>query len=389
MRFWNDLLHALAQASQHVRLWLVLCGFAVCVLLQFSALIFLHSFAVSAMFAMPAVLAAWMFKWRGAILGVGMSLLVLMITDTLLTGTILWPFPLALPFLVDSLVITIMTFSLVMVRNGFDLAYGMHLQREKAQAQIALASKRQQQLDQLKEHILLNVSHELRTPLTVLSGYLELLREYQDELEASAQKEMLDLAFLSCEELQHIVEMMLEVAQVDHAIQEPRREEIALAELIHMVVTALDPQSRQDHEVSVQEIPEQWMVQADRQHVHQILRNLLTNAFKYTPPQTLVRISAYWEHEGAADTTSSSLVVCVQDAGPGIAPEYIPLLFQKFVRLPQDLTGSVRGTGLGLYICQQLVERMGGRIWVESSGIAGEGCSFYFALPSGAPRKQS
>jgi signal transduction histidine kinase len=71
----------------------------------------------------------------------------------------------------------------------------------------------------------------------------------------------------------------------------------------------------------------------------------------------------------------------VKDSGPGITSADIPLLFEKFVRLKRDLSSSIRGSGLGLYISKQLVEAMGGRIWVESSGIVGEGSRFYFTLP--------
>jgi signal transduction histidine kinase len=68
--------------------------------------------------------------------------------------------------------------------------------------------------------------------------------------------------------------------------------------------------------------------------------------------------------------------------GPGIPPAEIPLLFEKFVRLQRDIAGSIRGTGLGLYICKQLVEAQEGRIWVESSGRTGEGSRFCFILPA-------
>src|SRR5262249_47727437 len=73
--------------------------------------------------------------------------------------------------------------------------------------------------------------------------------------------------------------------------------------------------------------------------------------------------------------------ISVQDAGPGIPADEIPLLFGQFVRLQRDLSGPVRGIGLGLYISRQLVEAMGGRIWVESSGISGQGSRFCFTLP--------
>jgi signal transduction histidine kinase len=73
--------------------------------------------------------------------------------------------------------------------------------------------------------------------------------------------------------------------------------------------------------------------------------------------------------------------ISVKDSGPGIPQDEIPLLFGQFVRLKRDLRGRVRGTGLGLYISKHLVEAMGGRIWVESTGIPGEGSRFCFTLP--------
>jgi signal transduction histidine kinase len=78
--------------------------------------------------------------------------------------------------------------------------------------------------------------------------------------------------------------------------------------------------------------------------------------------------------------------ISVEDLGPGIPPEDIPLLFGQFVRLKRDLAGAVRGTGLGLYVCKNLVEAMEGHIWVESPGIPGQGSSFGFTLPCVLPQ---
>jgi len=77
--------------------------------------------------------------------------------------------------------------------------------------------------------------------------------------------------------------------------------------------------------------------------------------------------------------------ISVKDAGPGIPPDELPLLFEKFVRLKRDLAGTVPGTGLGLYLSKQLAEAMGGRMWVESSGRAGAGSRFCFTLPAAPP----
>ncbi len=84
--------------------------------------------------------------------------------------------------------------------------------------------------------------------------------------------------------------------------------------------------------------------------------------------------------DGAGDADEAMVRIQVQDEGPGIPPSEAPLLFGKFARLQRDLSGSIRGTGLGLYINKQLVESMGGRIWLESSGIKGEGSLFCFTL---------
>lgn len=96
---------------------------------------------------------------------------------------------------------------------------------------------------------------------------------------------------------------------------------------------------------------------------------------KYVPTQTVISI------EATQPTPCSPVCLSVQDAGPGIPPEELPLLFEKFVRLKRDLGGLTRGTGLGLYICKCLVEAMEGHIWVESSGRSGEGSRFCITLP--------
>ena len=121
------------------------------------------------------------------------------------------------------------------------------------------------------------------------------------------------------------------------------------------------------------------MVWADPEFLRQVLRNLLSNVFKYVPTQTEIRI------EATQEAPSSQVCLSVQDAGPGIPAEELPLLFEKFVRLKRDLAGSTRGTGLGLYICKQLIEAMGGRIWVESPGRLGEGSRFCLTLSPLSP----
>ena len=129
-------------------------------------------------------------------------------------------------------------------------------------------------------------------------------------------------------------------------------------------------------------------VQADPIPFQQIIANLISNALKYTPAGTSIEISA---QGGIAGPTTKKrgmpqemVEILVRDFGPGIPPDQIPLLFHRFVRLPRDLGSNVTGTGLGLYLCQNFAEAMGGNIWVESTGEAGEGATFHLHLARSA-----
>jgi len=113
-----------------------------------------------------------------------------------------------------------------------------------------------------------------------------------------------------------------------------------------------------------------------------VLRNLLSNATKYAAHDTPIIVSAaLYGALVQRDHPSPEICISVKDSGPGIPPENISSLFGQFVRLQRDISGKVRGTGLGLYVSKQLVEAMGGKIWVESTGVAGEGSTFRFTLP--------
>ncbi len=255
-------------------------------------------------------------------------------------------------------------------------------QLETQATQIAAAYEQQLHLNELKDQFLLNVNHELRTPLTAIHGYLELLQEYQGQLDDARQATFIGLAVQGCEELQQLVNNVLDAIQGDVQGIAPQFEVFSVIAVVSEVIDLFEPQKRQDYQIIV-EIPETLTVKADRQYTHQILLNLLSNAFTYSPKQTPVVVSAQISDLSTPEgQVCPQVCICVQDAGPGIPPSEIPLLFGKFVRLKRDIVGSVRGTGLGLYICKQLVEAMDGHIWVGSSGIAGQGSRFCFTLPS-------
>src|SRR6266699_741555 len=262
------------------------------------------------------------------------------------------------------------------------------LQRANAQieqqARIEAAYEQQRRLNELKDQFILHVSHELRTPLTQVYGYLELLGNFHDTLTSEKRARFTLQATQGCETLQQLIDTILDAAGTDSHQTPLQVQEHVVSDLVHEVLEQFEPLQLQEHPVHL-EIAEGLVVQADRQALCRVLCNLLSNAFKYPPAQTSVQVVAMRSDPDTGRTDGiSQACICVQDTGPGIAPEDIPLLFGKFVRLKRDLAGSKRGTGLGLYISKHLVEAMGGRIWVESAGIVGQGSRFYFTLPAPA-----
>lgn len=248
----------------------------------------------------------------------------------------------------------------------------------QAEHEVTLAYEQQRKINDLKDQFLLNVSHELRTPLTVLGGFLELLEANHGHLDPVQRAGLLKRALASKDELVDLVNGVLDARAVIDDIPQAKLEAVSVPKIVQEVLAALTPGDIQEYTIRLQ-MPEQVMAYADPQFLRQVLRNLLSNIFKYVPSRTEIYI------EVNQSEPSSSVRLSVQDAGPGIPKEELPLLFEKFVRLQRDLAGSTRGTGLGLYICKRLTQAMGGNIWVESSGRMGEGCRFFLILPPFTP----
>ena len=246
----------------------------------------------------------------------------------------------------------------------------------------AMAHEQQRQLAEFKDQFIMNVSHELRTPLTQVYGFLELLFDYHGQLDEMTVLNFLRRAKCGCQELIHLVNSILDATLASSDATAPQPEEIAVAALARQVIDQFDPLSANNHQIQLT-IPDTISVVADEQYFRQILRNLISNGCKYTPKYTKITLEAELSFPPAHDIKARPQVcITVRDTGPGIPPDEISQLFHRFVRLKRDVSSSVRGTGLGLYVCKQLVEAMKGKIWVESTGIEGEGCRFCFTLPA-------
>ncbi len=327
-------------------------------------------------FAVPMALSAWMFRRSGAYLCLFVLIVTLWLYYSLYTyNGLLLPPLVTIYFVIGTISLLIIGLLISSQRDSFDLA-------DDAQQQLAIAYEQQQKLSQIKDQFLQNVNHELRTPLTAIYGYLELLHEHSDNLDEHLRATFLEHAMQSCDELQLLVNNVLD------SMSEGRErrpyvcvEELAVLDIVHEVLERFDPKTLQAHTIHV-DVPTYIVVRANPQYTRQVLRNLLSNAFKYAPAGTPIFISASL-YGTVVEPLHPSPEICVRvrDTGPGIPPNEIPLLFGQFVRLNRDTSGKVRGSGLGLYLSRQFVEMMGGHIWVESDGIAGHGSCFCFTLP--------
>jgi signal transduction histidine kinase len=261
--------------------------------------------------------------------------------------------------------------------------------------------ERAKQLDELKDQFITSVNHELRNPVMLMQGYIDLLRLKGEELAAERRVELVQRASDAGDYLVRLVQSILSTRRSEQSAGEFTPEAVSVFDVVLAAAGSVDPEDGhgQERELRVH-VPSDFTVWGESMRLQQILVNLLSNAIKYSPPGTSVEVAAHVVAESARpvgwrrfDRREERLAaeITVRDEGFGVPPEQAPLLFQRFVRLPRDLASTVVGNGLGLYLCRELAEAMGGRIWVESTGVEGEGSTFHLRLPlpSHATRAQT
>jgi signal transduction histidine kinase len=258
------------------------------------------------------------------------------------------------------------------------------IQRELISTRVAY--ERERELDRLKDQFISSVNHELRTPIMALQGYIEVARELAARGDTAREEQMLDHGQQAVEHLAGLVRSVLNVRSVEVDASSIKPSTFLLRPAVLAATNLLDPRDAGDQPRDLRlHIPADLAVYADEERVRQVILNLLSNAAKYSPPGSAIEVSAALARQGRQSASSPDLAprveIAVRDYGAGIPPEQAPLLFQRFVRLERDIASHVTGTGLGLAICRAYVEAMGGRIWVESSGVPGEGSTFRFTLP--------
>lgn len=227
------------------------------------------------------------------------------------------------------------------------------------------------ELDRMKSDFLSNISHELRTPLTVITGVGRTLEESSDILSDEDHRDLLARLNANAATLDSMVAELLDFGRLEAGQLDIEPTDVDLRELLTGVTDRLGSLFR--HHVVHVDVEEGLTAQADPLLLERVVENLLTNAAKYTPAGSNVRVSAIGE---GRDT-----VVAVEDDGPGIPPDELSHIGERFFRGGDPNTRSTRGTGLGLALVSEILDLHGTYLEVESK--PGMGSRFSFQLPRG------
>jgi signal transduction histidine kinase len=229
----------------------------------------------------------------------------------------------------------------------------------------------ERRVDEMKADFLATASHELRTPVAAVYGAAMTLMRKDYIIADEARTRLLEIIASESDRLTRIVDDVLWASRVDSGRLTLAIDRFDAVQIAAGIVAAARAHLPPTVTISFDPTKELPAVAGDADKVRQVLANLLDNAVKYSPDggQVELRIE---EQEGR-------MRFSVRDQGLGIPPAEQARVFEKFYRLDPQLTRGVGGTGLGLYICRELVRRMGGRIWVASG--EGPGSTFFFELP--------
>ncbi len=257
------------------------------------------------------------------------------------------------------------------------LAYSRQLEQQSRELEAATnelrsANLRLTELDQLKNDFISTVTHELRTPLTSIRAFSEILRD-NPALDMAQRENFLGIIIRESERLTRLINQVLDLAKLESGGGEWHAIQFDMRELIHESLRATSQLFNDNHVTISATLPDAAPeIIADRDRVMQVMQNLLSNAAKFCAP-----------HRGrvtvALAPTQGALRVDIADNGPGISTEDQAVIFEKFRQAGDTLTDKPKGSGLGLAICKQIVEHLGGQLWVVSA--PGAGATFSFTLP--------
>ena len=230
-------------------------------------------------------------------------------------------------------------------------------------------------IDSSRSNFMGNIAHELRTPMTSVKGFVDGMLD--GTIPPELYNHYLGVVSQEVGRLTRLIQNMLDISKLEAGEYQVNARSYDVWESITGAALAAE-QRIESGRIQIQGlVPERTMVYADPDLVHQVVYNLLDNAIKFTPEEGVIRFGV--------TRSGGQVTVSIWNTGPGIAPEALPFVFDRFFKEDRSRGLNTRGSGLGLHICKVLVNLSGGKIWVESQ--EGEWCRFSFTLPAEGAKK--
>ncbi|RUO20453.1 two-component system sensor histidine kinase PhoR [Aliidiomarina iranensis] len=224
-------------------------------------------------------------------------------------------------------------------------------------------------LERMRKDFVANVSHELKTPLTVMNGYLEMLEDGEHLPPQMMEKAVRDMQGQT-QRMQKMVNQLLELSRMEAQTQDNFSKRVAMSRVLNDIITELGPVMQEKRIHLDLAITPDLSVWGSEDKLRSAAMNLITNAIKYSPEGSTIKV--IWQlNRGYAE-------FAVSDSGPGIPAEHIPRLTERFYRVEKDRNSSSGGTGLGLSIVKHALEHHRSKLQVEST--IGAGSRFYFRI---------
>jgi signal transduction histidine kinase len=240
---------------------------------------------------------------------------------------------------------------------------------------LAESESRLKELNASKDKFFSIISHDLRSPFTSIIGFAEVLLEDLDSLEKVDIKEFTNSIYKSSKNIQNLLENLLQWSRVQTGRIEFNPIAFDLSHLVNDVVALYQVNAARKKINLINGIENQYNINADKFMIDTVLRNLVSNSIKFTNQGGEIKILSELQ------TSKNMLQISVEDNGIGMKEEIISKLFKIDEHVTTKGTDKEKGTGLGLILCKEFIEKHGGAIWAESS--VGKGSKFKFIIPYG------
>ena len=218
--------------------------------------------------------------------------------------------------------------------------------------------------DIMRADFVANASHELRTPLASILGFVETLQGPARD-DNDAHDRFLAIMHDEASRMSRLIEDLLSLSRIERDLHVPPSDKISLSHLIRSVINVLEPQAREKNMAITFSSGLQKDITGDHDQLTQVFQNLIENAIKYGSCDTEIRV-AYVKNILSPQAGTKDITITITNEGPGIAPEHLPRLMERFYRVDSARSRSLGGTGLGLAIVKHIVQRHKGRIFFES-----------------------